>query len=136
MSPIVVRGADELAAKTGRMADRLRNPAGAAPRLQDILRARIKARFDADGEGDWAPHSAATTERWGEHPILRHTGALEAALLSGSAQAVGGQIRYAPSLPFYGALVNEDRPIMPAGDDELAGQAAEAIAEHVMGGET
>jgi hypothetical protein len=136
VSPIVVRGADELAAKTGRMAERLRNPAGAAPRLQDILRARIKARFDADGEGDWAPLSEATVARWGEHPILRRTGALEAALLAGTAQAAGSEIRYAPDVPFYGALVNEDRPVMPAGDDELAGQAAEAIAEHVMGGET
>jgi hypothetical protein len=136
VSPIIVRGAQELAAKTNRIAGRLEQPAGAAGRLSDILRARIKARFDANGEGDWAPHTEATVERWGEHPLLRHTGALEAALLGGDAQASGTQIRYAPALPFYGSLVNEARPIMPSADDELAGQAAEAIAEHVMGGET
>ena len=136
MSPIIVRGAQELAAKTNRIAGRLEQPAGAADRLSDILRTRIRARFDAHGEGDWAPHSEATVARWGQHDLLRHTGALEAALTGGHAQASGTQIRYAPDLPFYGSLVNEDRPIMPTADDELAGQAAEAIAEHVMGGET
>jgi hypothetical protein len=136
VTPIVVRGADELAAKTNRIAGRLERPDGAAPKLSDILRARIKARFDAQGEGDWAGHAPATVERWGDHPILRATGALEAALTGGTAHASGSQIRYAPAAPFYGAIVNGRRPIMPAGDAELATQAADALAEHVMGGET
>jgi hypothetical protein len=136
VTPIVVRGAQELAAKTDRIAGRLEQPAGAAGRLSDILRARIKARFDAQGEGDWAAHAPATVERWGEHPILRHTGALEAALTGGHAEASGAQIRYAPAAPFYGSIVSSSRPIMPAGDAELADQAAAALAEHVMGGET
>jgi hypothetical protein len=135
VSPIVVRGAQELAAKTDRIAGRLERPDGAAPKLSDILRARIRARFDAQGEGDWPAHKPATVERWGEHAILRATGALEAALTGGRAEASGTQIRYAPAAPFYGAIVNASRPIMPAGDADLAGQAADALAEHVMGGE-
>ena len=106
MSPLVVRGATELAAKTDRIAGRLEQPAGAGARLSDILRARIRARFDAQGEGDWAAHAPATVERWGDHPILRATGALEAALTGGHADASGSQIRYAPAAPFYGAIVN------------------------------
>jgi len=132
---VIVRGANELAAKTDRIAGRLERPAGAEPKLSEILRARIQARFAAEGEGDWAAHSAATVERWGEHAILRATGALEAALTGGRGEASGTQIRYAPPAPFYGAIVNAARPIMPAADAELAQQATAALAEHVMGGE-
>jgi hypothetical protein len=132
---VIVKGAAELAAKTDRIAGRLEQPAGASARLSDILRARIRARFDAQGEGDWAAHTAATVERWGEHPILRASGALEAALTGGHVEGSGTQVRYAPAAPFYGSIVSSSRPIMPAGDAELASQVADALAEHVMGGE-
>ena len=132
---MIVRGAQELAAKTDRIASRLERPDGASGRLSDILRRRIAARFSAQGEGDWAGHAPATIDRWGEHAILHATGALEAALTGGRAEASGTQIRYSPGAPFYGAIVNGRRPIMPTGDNELAGQVAEALAEHVMGGE-
>jgi hypothetical protein len=136
VSPLVVRGAKELAAKTDRIAGRLERPEGASGRLADILRRRIAARFAAQGEGDWAGHAPATVERWGEHAILRATGALEAALAGGNVEGSGTQLRYAPAAPFYGSIVNASRPIMPAGDAELATQAADALGEHVMGGET
>jgi hypothetical protein len=136
VSPIIVRGARELAAKTERIAGRLERPDGASGPLSDILRRRIAARFASQGEGDWAGHAPATIERWGEHAILRATGALEAALTGGTVEGSGTQLRYAPAAPFYGSIVNASRPIMPDADAELASQAAEAIAEHVMGGET
>jgi hypothetical protein len=132
---VIVRGADELAAKCDRIAGRLERPAGAEGKLSDIMRGRVQARFTADGEGDWPAHSPATIERWGEHAILRATGALEAALTGGQAHASGTQIRYAPDQPFYGAFVDRRRPVMPPADAELAGQLADALAEHVMGGE-
>lgn len=135
MSPLIVRGAQELAAKTDRIAGRLERPDGAEGKVASILGDRIRARFAAGGEGDWPGHAAATDERWGPHPTMRLTGALEQALTGGRAQTSGSQIRYAPDSPFYGAIVNARRPIMPAGDDQLAGQVADALAEHVMGGE-
>lgn len=133
MTPIVVRGAQELAAKTDRIAGRLERPDGASDKLADILRRRIKARFDAQGEGDWPAHASSTIERWGQHAILHQSGALEAALTGGRVEG-GLPLRYAPSAPFYGAIVNASRPIMP-GDTQLALEAAEALAEHIMGGE-
>ena len=78
MSPLIVRGAQELAAKTDRIAGRLERPDGAEGKVASILGDRIRARFAAGGEGDWPGHAAATDERWGPHPTMRLTGALEA----------------------------------------------------------
>jgi hypothetical protein len=132
VSPLIVRGADELAAKTDRIAGRLESPTGAEPTLSDILRGRIERRFQAQGEGDWAPHAPATDERWGSHQLLRLTGALQAALAGASGRVEGTTIRYAPDAPGYAAIVNGRRPIMPEGDTALADELAAALAEHVM----
>jgi hypothetical protein len=132
---IEVRGADELRVKTERIATRLEQPAGAEPELTAIFQSRLAGRFAAGGEGDWAPLAGATTERWGEHPPLRLTGALQAAMSSGQAQATGDTITYDPNAPFYGAIVNASRPILPPADPELADQVTRALDAYVMGGQ-
>ena len=137
---MIVRGADELAAKTGRIADRLERPAGAERQLTPLFQQRIAQRFGSGGDGEWAPLSGETVEtkaRKGLDPgILRATGALEAALAGGHAEASGDQIRYAPaSALFYGSIVAARRPILSSSEGELGGQIADALAAHVMGGE-
>jgi hypothetical protein len=132
--PIVVKGADALAVKTKRIAARLEQPAGAEGDLTNIFRQRINARFQAGGEGAWPGHEPATIDRWGEHPTLRLTGALQAAMTSGHARASAETIVYSPDAPFYGAIVDASRPIMPPGDAQLADQVTHALDDYVMGG--
>jgi hypothetical protein len=131
---IEIKGADELRTKTERIATRLEQPAGAEPELTAIFQSRLASRFAAGGEGDWAPLSDATTERWGEHPPLRLTGALQAAMTSGQATATADAITYDPNAPFYGAIVDASRPVMPPGDPQLADEVTRALDAYVMGG--
>lgn len=129
---MIVRGATELAAKTDRIAGRLERPSGAE--LTDAMQASIRRAFDTQGGGSWAPHAAATDERWGAHPVMRLTGALEQALTGGRAQASGDQIVYRPAGdPGSGAIATGRRPVVV--DDKLASELADRLGEHVMGGE-
>ena len=133
MTPVVVKGAAELAAKTGRIADRIEHPSGA--NLAPIFQRRIEQRFSSSGEGSWAGHSAATVERWGSHAVLRLSGALESAMTHGRVEGSGTSIEYRPAAPFYGAIVDRRRRIIPEGDAQLASEVTDELARHVMGGE-
>jgi hypothetical protein len=131
---VTVKGADELAAKTTRIAARLEQPGGAENDLTTIFRQRLAARFQAHGEGDWSPLAPETVRRWGAHSPLDLTGALRAAMTGGTAQATADQIAYSPDAPFYGAIVNAARPVMPPGDAALADSVTHALDNYVMGG--
>lgn len=132
---IVVHGADELAAKCERIGSRLENPEGASDKVTAAIRQRIERQFATDGEGAWPGHAPATVERWGEHATLRLTGALQAALTGGTARSEGGGFRYEPTTDlFYGSIVTRRRPVVAPGDDELAGEVAEAIATNAFEG--
>lgn len=132
---MIVRGANELAAKCDRIASRLENPEGASDKVTSAIRQRIERQFATSGEGGWAGHSAATVERWGEHAVLRLTGALQAALTGGTARSEGGGFRYEPTSDlFYGTIVTRRRPVLAPGDSELAGEVAEAVAANAFEG--
>ena len=131
---VTIRGADQLAAKTERIAGRLEQPAGAAGDLAAVFQRRMQVRFDAGGEGDWAPLDPATIARHGDHPPLRLTGALQAAMVGGQVDTSADAIRYLPDPPFYGAIVDASRPIMPPGDQQLADDVTTALDAYVMGG--
>jgi hypothetical protein len=131
MTPVIVKGANELAAKTGRMADRLTHPSGA--QLAPIFQRRIAQRFSSSGEGQWPAHSAATVERWGSHSLMRLSGALESAMTHGRVEGGSTSIEYRPQAPFYGAIVNRRRPIIPNADAQLAREVSDELGRYVMG---
>lgn len=132
---MIVRGADELAAKTDRIAGRLEHPSGAEPQLTDAMQASLRRAFETGGFGAWASHAPATDERWGAHAVMRLSGALEAALTGGRAQATGTQIVYRPSGdPGSGRIATGRRPVTV--DPVTAAKAAEAINEYAFRGET
>jgi hypothetical protein len=133
VTPVIVQGAAELAAKTDRMAQRIEHPSGA--NLAPIFQRRVEQRFSSSGEGSWAGHSAATVERWGAHSVLRLTGALQSAMTHGRVEGSGVSIEYRPDAPFYGAIVDRRRRIIPEGDSQLTGEVADELARYVMGAE-
>jgi hypothetical protein len=72
---------------------------------REIAIADMQNHFDTESgpEGAWAPLSAETIKRWGEHPILNLTGAMEAAATSPSAYPIDGNDLFfsTAGLPFY-----------------------------------
>jgi hypothetical protein len=131
---IKVTGADDLSAKTTRIASRLENPSGADRDLTSIFRGRYEARFSSSGDGTWAPLSEETVRKKGSSEILVATGALQAAMVGGDARAAAESITYQTDPPFYGVIVSAKRPVPPPADAELAEQITTALDAYVMGG--
>lgn len=144
---VTTRGFGELAAIAGGIAGRIELPAGADGTVTGLMRSRLQQRFDREGEGDWPALAASTLarkqRRGQDSRIMRATGQMLRDLLAGKAEATAGQIRFTATLPphpgehpkaRYPHALTVVRPLLSGNEQTLAGQLADALGDHMMGG--